>query len=248
MEKNLGERSSIQRFWFLIAENDLFDMVKKSGFGLDEFYQFQRKRFVRSILSSLVAIIPSILISPWFGFSAVLFFMYTWRYVYKQEKYEFNKDVFEKQINWQVFKKMFRNYIRNDNPSIVAVLKKMLERLKESHFKDHLNKFIIDITEHPENVKPYVDFSKNAAGGTNESLTFMLNLYNYQNYPGDSSVVDELLNDTRDEMMEGIKDIRSIKERWFYFVPTKLTMLQTILLFGYMAGATINLVVDKLNF
>lgn len=248
MEKSLNERSFIQRFWFLVAENDLYDMVKKSGFGEKEFYYFQKKRMTRSLISSLAAIIPSLLISPWFAFSSVLFFLYTWRLMYKQERYEYDKETFDKQINWQVFKKMFRNYIQKDNSSTVVVLKKLLLRLETSDFKDQLNRFIIDITENPEEVKPYVDFAKNAAGGSNESLTFMTNLYNYHNYPGDSSVVDELLSDTRDEMMEGIRDIRAIKERSFYFYPTKITMLQVVLLFGYMAGATINIVVDKLNF
>lgn len=251
MEKRLiDEEESINRkgFWHLVAENDLYEMVEKSGFGEREFVLFQKRRLRAALLSSLAAIIPALLINKWFTFTALLFFVYSWRSAYTKEKNEYNGMLYEKQISWYVFQRLVVTYLKGSSNSIYDTFRKILDRLEEGEFKTNLHRLIIDITEDPENVDPFIKFAENAAGGTDSSLTFMTALYNFRNHTHDNSVIDELSDVARREMMRGIHDIRIIKERNFYFYPTKLTMLNVIPMFGFMAGVAYNTITTSLNF
>ncbi|PKR83053.1 hypothetical protein [Heyndrickxia camelliae] len=253
MEENLNPNednisTKKDNFWHLIAENDLFEMVEKSGFGDKEFVLFQKRRLKGSLLSTIAAIVPTLLLSKWFAFSSILFFIYTWRNYYIKEKREYQDNLREKLTSWYVFERLVVVYLKGAHESIFEVLKKVLDRLEESEFKSHLERLIIDITEDSKSVNPYLNFAERAAGGNDAALTFMTSLYIYKNSTHDSSVIDELSDNARKEMMRGIVDIRKIKEKGFYHFPTKITMLNPIPMFGYMAGVAVNVFMNNMNF
>lgn len=225
-----------QGFWHLVAETDLFEMVEKSGFGEYEFILFQKRRLKASLLSMLASVVPTILLNPWFATTAVLFFVYTWRSYYTKEKNEYQGVLYEKQISWYIFQRLVVTYLKGSGGSLFNVFNKILDRLEEGEFKDNLYRITIDITNDSQSAEPFIKFAEQAAGGTDSSLTFMTSLYNFKNHTNDSSVIDELSDTARREMMRGVHDIRTIKEKSFYFFPTKLTMLNVIPMFGYMVG------------
>lgn len=239
-------KTRMERFWHLVAEQDLYEMVEKSGFGEFEFYLFQKRRMRNALLSTLAAVIPAILLSPWFSLLAVVFFVYSWRNSYTKEKHEYNGVVYEKQISWYVFQRLIVTYL-DTNESIITTFRKLLDRLEEGEFKDNLYRLIIDITENPQSVKPYMLFAEVATGGTDDARTFMTSLYNFTNHTSDSSIIDELSDIARKAMMRGIKDIRKHKERPFIMYPTKLTMVNFIPMIGYMAGAAYIILTQNLN-
>lgn len=238
VKKSINERKG---FWHLVAETDLFDMVLKSGYGEYEFTVFQKKRLRNSLLSSLAAVIPAILISPWLSFLGALFFVITWRSFYTKERNEYQEHLYQKQVSWYVFQRLIVSYITGEgkSDSITVVLWKIHDMLEEGEFKSHLERLIIEITEDSESVKPFLVFANNAAGGTDSALTFMTAIYNFKNHTHDNSVIDELSDMARNEMMRGVHDIRQAKEREFYFFPTKLTMLNVIPMFGFMISVVI---------
>jgi hypothetical protein len=253
MEENISpENINIlykkHKFWHLVAENDLFEMVEKSGFGEYEFVLFQKRRLRGALLSTLAAIVPTILLSKWFAFTAILFFVVTWRNSYAKEKNEYQAALYEKQISWFVFQRLVSIYLKGENHSTFIAFNKVLEMLEESEFKTYFHRLNIDIIEDSSSVQPYMDFAKNAAGGTDSSLTFMSALYNFKNSCHDSRIIDELSDMARREMMRGIKDVRKIKERGLYFFPTKLTMLNVIPMIGYMIGVAYNIFTKSMNF
>jgi hypothetical protein len=237
-----------QGFWHLVAENDLFEMVEKSGYGDREFIAFQKRRLRNSIISMAGAILPAILLSPWLSFLAIIFFVATWRNQYTKEKKEFQDLLFEKQTSWFVFQRLVVAYLKGANDSIISAFEKVLDRLEEGEFKKKLHSLIIDITNDPNDVKPFMRFAEEAAGGTDESLTFMTALFNFKNHSHDSGVIDSLSDRARQEMKRGIHDIRKMKEKSFYLFPTKLTMLNVIPMFGFMAGVAQNVFSNNMNF
>jgi len=241
------ERTRMQRFWHLVAEQDLYEMVEKSGFGEYEFYLFQKRRMRNALISTLAAAIPALLISPWLSLLGVIFFVYSWRNAYTKEKHEYNGLVYEKQISWYVFQRLIVTYLQDSNDSVIKTFRKLLNRLEEGEFKNNLYRLIIDITENPQSVQPYMHFAEVAAGGTDEARTFMTSLYNYTNHTSDSSIIDELSDIARKAMMRGIEDIRKHKERTFYMYPTKITMVNFIPMVGYMAGAAFDIFSRNMN-
>lgn len=236
-------------FWHLIAEPDLFEMVERSGHGEHEFTTFQKKRFRNALLSMLGAAVPAILISPWLSFLGLLLFVYTWRIAYTKEKKVFQDELYDKQISWYIFQRLIVSYLTGDgkSDSIFIVLKKILDRMDEGEFKSNIQRLIIEITDDPEKVAPFLKFARNGAGGTDPALTFMTALYNFKNNTHDNSVIDELSDIARKEMMRGIHDIRRKKEKDFYFFPTKLTMLNVVPLFGFMASVIFNVFSNNMS-
>lgn len=249
MEEVIEIKNKRKGFWHLVAEPDLFDMVVKSGYGEYEFVVFQKKRLRNSLLSTLAAAIPAILISPWLAFLGTIFFVYTWRMFYTKEKREYQNTLYEKQISWYVFMRLLVSLLTGDGKrdSINVVFKKILERLEEGEFKKHLHRLIIDMTEDSETVMPFLTFANNAAGGTDSALTFMTALYNFKNHTHDNSVLDELSDLARNEMMRAIHEIRQKKEKEFYFFPTKLTMLNVIPMFGFMIGVIVYVFTNNMS-
>ncbi|WP_121606002.1 hypothetical protein [Virgibacillus sp. Bac332] len=241
-------KSNKKSFWHLIAENDLYEMVEKSGYGEEEFVLFQKRRLRGSLLSVLAAIVPTVLINEWMAASAILFFVVTWRRYYTKEREEYQEMLYHKQVSWYVFQRLIVTYLQSENDSIYIILKKVLNRMEEGEFKTNLQRFIIDITDDPESVLPFITFAKNAAGGTDSSLTFMTALYNFKNYSSDRSVVNELSDVARREMMRGIHDIRIEKEKGFYLFPTKIHMVNVIPMFGFMISVAYYVITNNMNF
>ncbi|MFA1782400.1 hypothetical protein ACDX77_19185 [Bacillus velezensis] len=236
-----------QGFWHLVAENDLYEMVEKSGYGEQEFVHFQKRRLRNSLISMLGAVLPAIILSPWLSFLALLFFVITWRREYTKERLEFQDVLYEKQLSWFVFQRLIVTYLKGVDDSISGAFEKILDRLEEGEFKDSLHRLSIEITRHPDKVLPYLQFAKDAAGGTDESLTFMTALYNFKNNSHDSAIIDGLSERARNDMRRGIRDIRKMKEKSFYLFPTKLTMLNVIPMFGYMAGVAVDVFTNNMN-
>jgi len=236
-------------FWHLVAEPDLFEMVEKSGYGEYEFQVFQKKRFRNSLIASLAAVVPAIFISPWLAFLGTIFFLMQWRSAYTKEKKEFQDLLYDKQISWFSFQRLVVSYLTGDgkSDSIFVVFKKILSRLEEGEFKSNLQRLIIEITEDPESVRPFLTFANNAAGGTDSALTFMTALYNFKNHTHDNSVIDELSEKARNEMIRGIHEIRQKKEKDFYYFPTKLTMLNIIPMFGFMIGVVVYVFTNNMS-
>lgn len=234
-------------FWHLVAEHDLYEMVEKSGYGEREFVAFQKRRLRNSIISMLGAVLPAIILSPWLSFLALLFFVVTWRHEYKKEKKEFQDSLYEKQLSWFVFQRLVVTYLKGPNDSIFEAFKNVLDRLEPGEFKDNLHRLSVKMTMQPNEVKPFIQFAEEAAGGTDESLTFMTALFNFKNHSYDSTVIDGLSERARNEMRRGIRDIRKMKEKSFYLFPTKLTMLNVIPMFGFMAGVAVNVFTNNMN-
>lgn len=245
MEKEINSKNS---FWYLIAESDLFEMVEKSGYGEHEFLVFQKRRLRNSIFSGTLAIVPAILVNPYLLSLGLFFFIYNWRKQYTDERREYQDNLFEKQVSWYYFIRLIASFVVGHKESVYVVFNKIQDRLPEGSFKDNTNKLLIDITDNPNKLEPYITFANNAAGGTDESLTFMTAFYNYVNYSNDGSIVDELCAIAKEQMKRGTTEIRMMKERHFYFYPTKLTMLNTIPIFGFVVSIAVYVMTNGLNF
>ncbi|WP_144514847.1 hypothetical protein [Bacillus pumilus] len=235
-------------FWHLIAEEDLFEMVKRSGYGEAEFIHFQKKRLRNSFLSMIGAILPAVILSPWLSFLALIFFTYTWRQAYVKEKIEFRELLYDKQINWFVFQRLIVNLIKGSRGSVIIGLHKVLEQLEEGEFKNNVHRLMLNITRRPGEVGPYMEFAEEAAGGTDESKTFMTSLYNYKHNSSDSAIIDNLNLQANKAMMQSVKMIRIQKENKFALYPTKMTMLNVIIMFGFMAGVAVTVITKNMNF
>lgn len=250
MEKVGTKNNERKGFWHLVAEPDLFDMVLKSGHGEHEFIVFQKRRLRNSLIAAIFgAALPTILISKWLAFVGMVLFLYAWRNVYAKEKKVFNDELYEKQIDWFAYQRLTSSFIPGDgkNDSIFVVFSKVLSKLEEGEFKESLKRLMIEITEESTELDPYLRFAQNGAGGTDDSLTFMMALYNFKSHTHDKSIINELTEIARRDMERGIYKNRRMKERDFYFFPTKLTLLNTIPMIGFFAGVIIHVFTNNMS-
>jgi|GEM_PF-3922758 len=250
MEKlNIRENKNTKhKLLYFLAEADLFEMVEKSGYGEREFLLFQKRRLMKSLMASLVALIPAFLINRWFLLSGVVFGLYMWRAIYTKEKKEYQDELVAKTLIWYMYERLMVVYLYENVKSVYSATKDILDRLKSSEFKQDLYRFALDMTYEPESVEPYIMFANKGAGGTDKAQSFMISVYNYQRKAKDSSILDELSDTARKEMIEGMKTIRKAKERPIYMVATYFTMLNVIPMFGYMGGSALHLFTNSANF
>lgn len=250
MEKIETKKVERKGFWHLVAEPDLFDMVLKSGHGEYEFKVFQKRRLRNSLIAAVAgAALPTILISPWLAFSGLILFLYTWRNVYAKEKKVYDDELYEKQISWYAFQRLTTSFVSGDGAkdSIFVVFGKVLSKLVKGEFKESLKRLMVEITEESNELDPYIRFAKNGAGGTDSSLTFMMALYNFRSHTHDKSIINELTEIARKDMERGIYKNRKIKERHFYFFPTKLTLLNTIPMIGFFVSVVVYVFTNNMS-
>ncbi|MCY9145417.1 hypothetical protein [Bacillus sp. T9C1] len=234
--------------WHKFAEKDLYEMIEKMGYGEKEFTLFQRKRLIKSLMITLAAIPPGILINKLWFFLAIPAFFYIWYLDYAKAKKEYRGFLFKKQLAFSKFMRLVMPYLKQKHNSIYTVFNKILRRLeKGSDLKAALENLMTEINDKPNSIEPYLAFAR-YSGGSDSHISFMTMLYDYSQYTSDESVITELGQLASDELFEGIDEIINIKTRSFVFFPTKLTLANFILLAGYMGAIIYNLVTEGLKF
>ncbi|EKZ1357851.1 hypothetical protein Q9T70_002925, partial [Listeria monocytogenes] len=225
----------LQKFYHAIAEINLYTMVQKMGYGEEEFFLFQRKRIVKSSFMMLAAIPLALTISKWLFLLAPVLFIYNWWNDYQKEKREFHHFIFLKNLDFAKFMRLVVPYLMQNNTSLYGVFNRMIKRLDEGEVKQLLRQLMIDMTNNPGTDEPFRTFAE-SAGDSEEAITFMVTLYDYSEYAKDDSVLKDLSELASNEILRGSDEIITIKSKRFAFFPTKLNMLSTLLLMGYMGS------------
>ncbi|MCP8032779.1 hypothetical protein JKS07_13590, partial [Listeria monocytogenes] len=233
-------------FYHAIAEINLYSMVQKMGYGEEEFFLFQRKRLIKSTLMMVAAVPLALTITKWLFLLAPVLFIYSWWVDYQKEKREFTNFLFLKNLDFAKFMRLVVPYLMQNSTGLYGVFNRMIKRLEDGEVKQLLRQLMIDMTNNPGSDLPFRTFAE-SAGDSDEAVTFMITLYDYSEYAKDDSVLKDLSELASNEILRGSDEIIDIKSKRFAFFPSKLNMLSTLLLMGYIGSVAYGLVTMMLN-
>ena len=115
----------------------------------------------------------------------------------------------------------------------------MLTRVEDTDIKENLERLIIEMNDNPNSSEPFKNFALNASG-EDEAVLFMHTLYDYQQHSYDKSIIQELGRMASDDLFKGVDEIIEFKLRKFNMFPTKLTMINLLIVLGYLVGTFVN--------
>lgn len=145
---------------------------------------------------------------------------------------------FERRIQFSKFSRLLIPYLRqtSNGTSLYSIFGKIVPRLDNDHDRNLLQilrKGMLDSSD----IKPFTDYAEKASG-TDESVLFMTTLYDISQGAVDMSVIDELGVQATRSLMEGIDTIIKYKSKKFTMFPTKLTLLNLIIIFSFVVSIT----------
>lgn len=229
----MSQKNEKNKIWFKLAEHDLYSMIRNMRYDDVAFIKWQKKRFLKCFVLFLIFGVSLVFISPYFIFVGIGIAIYQWMNDYKRIKSTYNNFLFKKNLTFSKFARMLIPYLYRKNATLYSTFNRMLNRLEEGHVKECLQRLIIDMNNNPNSVEPFKKFALDASG-TDNSILFMNTLYDYQQHSFDQSIISELGKMASEDLFNGVDEIINYKLKKFDMYPTKLTMINLIIVFGYM--------------
>lgn len=236
--------TAMEKVYHRLAEKDLRKMLHRMRYSEDKFYEIQKKRVIRGALMLLLTIFLS-LFSWVYGVFGLILTVVQWMSQYRSIKGSYRNFIFKQQLNFSKFARMLIPYLYEDGATLYSVFNRLLNRLEESYVKQCLERLIIDMNNHPNSAIPFKEFGETASG-TDEGVLFMHTLHDYQQNSFDRSIIQELGRMASEDLFKGIDEIIAFKLRKFNLFPTKLTMINLIIVMGYMLAVFMDLFKDIL--
>lgn len=232
-------KEKLHALYHRLAEKDLESMLMKMRYGEEKFYEIQQKRvikfFIMLILSGLLGFFSIIFTAFGIGLAC-----YQWMSQYRFIQRSYKQFLFQQQLSFSKFSRMLIPYLYQKNATLYNVFNRMLLRIDDGFIKDCLERLIIEMNDSPNSSEPFLRFAQSASG-TDEAILFMHTLYDYQQNSFDQSIIQELGRMASEELFKGIDEIIAFKLRKFNMFPTKLTMINLIIVMGYMLAVFIDM-------
>lgn len=231
-------------FFLKFVEPDLELMLKEMRYGPDVLIRFQKKRVYMGIGYIVFGLCLSTF-SPFLILFGLVLAVMQWMNAYKKVKRIYNNASFTKQFAFSKFSRTLLPYLLQSNATLYSVFNGMLSanRIEDEYLKGCLERLIIEMNDNPESEEPFKRFAREASGTDNAEL-FMTTLYDFSQHTFDSSILVELGKMATDDLFGAINKVTQFKLRKFDMFPTKLTMINLILIAGYMASYALHLILE----
>lgn len=154
-------------------------------------------------------------------------------------KIMYNQWQFERRIQFSKFSRLLIPYLKQATTgvSLYSIFGKIIPRLDSQHDKDLLDILRKDSLDKPNDINPFMEYAEKASG-TDEATLFMSTLFDISQGAVDMTVIDELGKQATKSLMEGIDTIIAFKSKKFTMFPTKITLLNLIIIFSYVIAIT----------
>lgn len=205
---------------------------------------WQKRRLILSIFLLLFACFTALLINPIIAIIIVLFILIAYFYQELLIRRRYQRFRFERNLQFFKFARLVIPYLMQAKQgiSIYQILSSMVPRIETQADQQLLSVLMTQITEQPESIQPYIKFA-NAMSDSDYAVTFMSVIFDISQGATDEQMIEELGKTVSVKLMQAIDEIINFKQKKFVMFPTKLTMINLILIIGYMVCALI----DQIN-
>ena len=232
-----SEKDEQPSFMTKLVEKSTYEKMKTMNTSETFIKKWQRKRVFLSVgvvLLSLFMVIafktnPRVVPAA-FLVGLIIYFLKKLSVNRYYTAYKFNRN-----LEFSKFARLVVPYLRQaqKGASIYYIFSQMSGRLENPLDRQLLQKLMLEITDHPNDIKPYIDFAEKMSG-TDFSITFMTLIYDIAQGATDDSIVDELGKEVSAQLMDVIRDIVEFKQKRFNLFPSAIVAPNMILILGYM--------------
>lgn len=223
------------KFWINSLNAKTYYKLKQMNTSKKTIIKWQKNRCIVTLLLFSILGILAILMKPSFIILAIFIclFFYFYHSVLVNKNYLAYK--FERNLQFTKFARLVIPYLHQAKYGIgiYQILSQILPRMNSEDDKQLLRKLMVNTTNFPNSVNPFVDFAKKMSN-TDFSITFMVILFDISQGAFDNRIINELGQEVTQQLMTAIDDIISYKQKKFMMFPTKLTMINFILIIGYL--------------
>ena len=237
--KSGTKNSKKKSFLIRSLEKSSYDKMKLMN-TTDEFIKkWQLQRIILSLIAAIVGdfLIICVFKQPLiFALSGPVIglILYGLKHVNVNQQYKVYK--FNRNLEFSKFARLIVPYLRQakNGTSIYHIFNQMVNRMENPIDRQLMQKLMIQITDYPTEMWPYIDFAKKMSG-TDFSITFMTLIYDISQGATDDNIIDELGKEVSQQLMDIISDIIEFKEKKFMMFPTMIVAPNMVLILGYMA-------------
>ncbi|HDI3019236.1 TPA: hypothetical protein PL519_003480 [Clostridium botulinum] len=224
-----------KNFWLRTLEDINYDMLREMNNSNVAISQWQKQRILKSLVLIPVTIGFYLFMNNWkyliggFAFTIVFYVIQA-----KKIKNIYNQFKFERHLQFSKFTRLLIPYLKQkkDGGNLYSVFNKIVKRLDYETDKRLLMKLMQEMTDYPNDIRPFVEYAEQTSG-TDMSVLFMSTVFDIKQGLTDLDVIEELDRLASEELMAGVKSIIEFKCRKFAYFPTKIAMSSFIIVIGF---------------
>lgn len=232
-------RDKFNSFLLLTMESGVKEDADIMGYTMTTVLKWQRKRIITLLIGIIITVILALMD---FGiYSAVPMALGVVSYRGKYSKFKNEYEVFDRNrlMDMNRFKTILIPLLYSGKITLHSALHKCHERLPDGAVKSNLERFIVERSDSPGDVRPYIDFAQRSAGNY-EADIFMTILFDFHNDNSDMTILNELSEAANEEMFENTTFIMDRKLAFMDKLSLVLVVSLMFLIFGYTGAIILN--------
>ncbi|EGP4894694.1 hypothetical protein FI615_002214 [Enterococcus faecium] len=236
------------RFFHMIAEENLYEQANNMKVPDEEVRKFQLKRLLVCGLILMVSIFVYQVFGVFYSIGVCTMIPLYWINKYRGFSNVYQCYIVTQQMCFSDFICTLVPYLLNTSVkrSLFANIRLVVDQITNEYFKEQIYQFLNEMNDKPNTIEPFIRFAERC-GGTDESVNFMMTLFRYQQFSDDPRVIQELGRIANEEVFKGIDGIITAKYSRMNSLVMKLVMSFSVPLFGIMGSEVFYLIREAMK-
>lgn len=242
-DKHMGKRT----FYKDLVSKSTVDFLHKMQYDDAFIEKWQRSRMLRAGLFVFAAIVVHIALGKLpvtLGILAMGIMLYVYADKGVSNAYVLYR--FQRNLAFAKFTRLVVPYLRADGggteSKVYTTLSSVVRRLDDPQDQQLLSQLLSEISEDPEDKKPYQRYAERM-GGDDFALTFMETIYDIRQGATNLDIIENLARDSSKRVQKLTGDIVKLKERKLYNFLTMVIMSLIIPILGIV----VSIIIDGLS-
>jgi hypothetical protein len=218
-----------------LIEKDYLSYLQEMGLNEQQIKARVNKRFRMTILFFILSVMAASSVDKAYFY---LFCLAVPFLIYKNDfwslKKEFNVFNIEREIAFNSFRNLSIPYLKEqkDKVNLYNIFASLNTRVHPS-LQNALFQLMNEMVAKPNSVEPFTDFAKKCSN-SDESLNFMLSLYDFQNSSVEISVIEELSQNANAQLLKLVDEVKAIKNKKVNSIPLFVALGCGLVLIPYL--------------
>lgn len=218
-----------------LVEQNYLSFLKEMGLDDKRIKARVNKRFRMTILFFVLSIMAAVFTEEAYVY---LFCLIVPFLIYKNDFWSLKKDFnifkIEREIAFNSFRNLSIPYLKEqkDKVNLYTIFASLNTRVHPSLQKP-LFQLMTEMVANSNSVEPFINFAKKCSN-SDESINFMLSLYDFQNLSVDVSVIEELSQSANAQLLKLVDEVKYIKNKKVNSIPIFIAIGCTLILIPYL--------------
>ena len=218
-----------------LIERDYLFFLQEMGLNDHQIKARINKRFRMTILFFILSIMAASSVDKTYYYSFCLVVPFL---IFKNDFWSLKKDFnlfnIEREIAFNSFRNLSIPYLKEqkDKVNLYTIFASLNTRVHPS-LQNALFQLMNEMVAKSNSIEPFTDFAKKCSN-SDESLNFMLSLYDFQNSSVDISVIEELSKSANAQLLKLVDEVKTIKNKKVNSIPLFVALGCALVLIPYL--------------